>query len=578
MTLRNSIAMAGLFALGCGPGGAAEAVRPEAPTAANALGEDAECRDVSRGAEPLIVDWKAEQRGDLEIAMKDGITVVAYDCNGLKLLTDCKLAGEYGYTAMTRREQVVRLSNADEIKANLPFSGGAVGGEVARGSGLDVGIVLVGKHRTTWRSPSKADLVGSCDGATHYVAAATVGAFVLATASSAKVAAAAELFGAGVSTKSQSDKQTKNQDGDPKACGGAKPDDSQPPSLCGAPVRLALAPILPPPKGDATAATAATPATAPEVEVGCPGGLVMADGKCTDPKSAQSYQCAADNVAECTTQCDKGHAGSCAALGRSLARAGKDAEAVPRLEKACEGGDAEGCGVYASLLREGRGVTRDEAKAGTLATRACEGGSSTGCLGAGLAAQASEPEQALRYFTRACDGGHANGCAEAAKATTGPTALKLHERACHGGVDSSCMPVASAYESGTAGLGKNTILAQMLYRRACFRNNAAACLHLGLLELETQRDQGQRTLKRACMMRETLACAALNVAFGEKNPAMVEPTRKMALQKACTEGNVKDCALLGVADKAMNMPMGAQRLDQACKRGLKLACELQKSP
>src|SRR6185503_7090834 len=98
---------------GCGAGGAAEAVRPKEATAAGALGEDATCRDVSAGAEPLVVYWSADQRGDLEVAMKDGVAVVAYDCKGIKLLTDCKLDGKYGFIGMTRKEQVVRLESSD---------------------------------------------------------------------------------------------------------------------------------------------------------------------------------------------------------------------------------------------------------------------------------------------------------------------------------------------------------------------------------------------------------------------------------------------------------------------------------
>ena len=63
-------------------------MRPKEATAATALqeGEPAVCKDVKSGGEPLIVDWKQEQRGNLEIAMKDGVAVVAYSCDAIKLL------------------------------------------------------------------------------------------------------------------------------------------------------------------------------------------------------------------------------------------------------------------------------------------------------------------------------------------------------------------------------------------------------------------------------------------------------------------------------------------------------------
>src|SRR5699024_2253229 len=50
-------------------GGAGDrAVRPSDPTAADALGEKG-CEDVSGSSEPLVVDWKPEERTQLELAM-----------------------------------------------------------------------------------------------------------------------------------------------------------------------------------------------------------------------------------------------------------------------------------------------------------------------------------------------------------------------------------------------------------------------------------------------------------------------------------------------------------------------------
>ena len=71
---RGAFGALGIATLGCGgAGGAAKAIRPDAPTGSAALGETTECRDVSRGSKPLVVDWKPEQRGDLEVAMSEGV-------------------------------------------------------------------------------------------------------------------------------------------------------------------------------------------------------------------------------------------------------------------------------------------------------------------------------------------------------------------------------------------------------------------------------------------------------------------------------------------------------------------------
>src|SRR4051812_14195271 len=90
--------VAAALAGGGGPGSVAAAIRPDAPTAAGALGEPAgECHEVDSSAEPLVVDWKVEQRGDLEEAMHDGVAVVSYSCKGIKLLKECHIDGKYGF-------------------------------------------------------------------------------------------------------------------------------------------------------------------------------------------------------------------------------------------------------------------------------------------------------------------------------------------------------------------------------------------------------------------------------------------------------------------------------------------------
>jgi hypothetical protein len=106
------------------------------------MGETTECRDVSGGTKPLVVDWKPEQRVDLEVAMSEGLAVVAYDCKGLELLSDCRVDGSYGFKGVVLKQQLIRLADADEIKMNLPLSGAQLvaqlDAELDRGATLDL--------------------------------------------------------------------------------------------------------------------------------------------------------------------------------------------------------------------------------------------------------------------------------------------------------------------------------------------------------------------------------------------------------------------------------------------------------
>ena len=53
-----------------------------------------------RGRSWLI--GKRIQRAELEAAMQSGIAVVHYGCDGIRVLGDCKIKGEYAYASIPR--------------------------------------------------------------------------------------------------------------------------------------------------------------------------------------------------------------------------------------------------------------------------------------------------------------------------------------------------------------------------------------------------------------------------------------------------------------------------------------------
>ena len=581
----------------CKPGAAAEGVRPNDPTAAAALGEPSgPCRQVDRRGEPLVVDWKPEQRGDLEELMHDGIAVVTYSCEGIKLLKECKLDGSYGYLGMTRREQLVRLENSDEIRANLPTLGGGLAakmsGELARGSTLDVAMVMVGKRRTTWKDPTKADLQGSCEGATHFVRSALVGAFVMETGTRAKVRAAAEILGAGAEGQSSSDKSTRNQEGDPKDCSGASPDATKPPAQCGAAVRLELIAIAPAPKDDAKPAAPA-PVQAEAPEVACPQGLVLTEGKCAQPAAAASFLCAPDNAAQCAEQCSKGNAGSCVSLA-ALHASGRgapkdDAKAFELFKKGCDGGETRGCLGQGQALAAGRGTGKDPQAARPLLDRACKDGVAAGCgaLGALLAsgeAGSKDEAGAVTLLTRACEGGDDVGCGLLGDMLTegrgAPAdrskAASFHGRACQGSVLTSCEKAGALRESSNDAVG-----AGILYRRACYAGLWSGCTGLGRLQQAGKappESQAKGSFERACNFgRDSLACAVLKVSYGATIP-VIDVARSQQLQQSCNSGVARDCAASGVFDVASGAKaMGLPKFQRACTMGDAWGCYLQKT-
>jgi uncharacterized protein len=600
MRVHKSIGVSGMVAaiaaIGCGPGAVAETIRPNDPTAANALGEEGggECRDVQKGGEPLVVDWKPDQRGDLEEAMTDGLAVVEYTCKGIRVVKGCKIEGDYGFLGMTRREQMVRLANADEVKANLPFSGGAIGGELGRGSTIEIAMVTVGKRRTTWGDPTKGDLKGKCEGATHFVRSATVGAFAMDTGTEAKVRAAAELFGASVGGASSSAKSTKNKDGDPSDCSKAAPDSAKPPPQCGAPIRLVLEPILAPPK------EGAPPPEPPKEEAikataegECPQGMVRAEGKCTTPAAAPAYQCKKDSFEECTAQCDKGHAGSCGTLGSMYASGYKTsrdaAKAAPLFKKACDGGEFASCVALGDVTFHGKGVSADPAAGVKLYQQGCDNGVAVGCRLEGQAilegkGASADPTRAFGRLRQACEGGDDVGCGMAGNLLVSgkgtdkdvAKAAVLFQRACNGSDAESCNALGMLYETGGPGVPKNAMIAKMTYQRGCWRMNANACANTGRLDIDNT-DAAKRSFQNACMRQNPIGCAAMKVVFGESRP-FIPPVQQMQdLQRSCNGGAPRDCGILGLYQAAQGIgPMAKQTLDRACMQQDKFACAVAK--
>jgi TPR repeat protein len=408
----------------------------------------------------------------------------------------------------------------------------------------------------------------------------------------AKVRAAAEVFGAGTSAGSASDKQVKNRDGDPGDCKKASPDSTAPPAQCGAPVRLVLAPIAKAPPADAPEPPAPA-ATVQSSETACPTGMVLAEGKCTRPGGPAAFQCRAGDGAECTAQCDKGHAGSCATLGEILVRdRGDMARAASALKKACDGGNAGGCATLGTLTREGRGVTADAAATTALFDKACAGGEARGCTDFGRALRAvtgaaQNESRARTLLEQGCNGGDPRGCNDAAEmaasgkggATDPGRALSLYTKACDGGEAASCNALGELYDTGGPGIGKNPVSAEIFFRRGCYRGSAKACAGAGRAiasrPMGDPSNEAKLLFERGCTGRVALACAALKVNYGDKRPFIADPTEKQALTKSCTSGNKSACVSAALLDAASGqVPMAKVTLEQSCNMGDKWACAL----
>ncbi len=481
---------------------------------------------VTGNLEPMIVDWQPEERGDLEISMRDGLVVVGYDDNGFRLLKDCHVDGSYEFMGMTRRERVVRLESAEDVKANLPLGGlgiaAKLGGEFEQGATLDIAMVMIGKLRTTWRTVTPQDLKGQCKSASHFVRGATVGAFAVDKGDRSQTRAVAEIFGLGAGGGASKNSMIRVIDGQLPDCQNATPDSEKAPSQCGALIRVELLPIV------ANVDPKALAASDPTMVDTCAKPLVKIDGKCTDPSSQPRAvaECNYSEGPQCIAACKAENVKSCVKLALMLARgdgvpadagdAAKLAEATCKVEdptgcllwgdfqangngvprnlrgaastyaKACDDGEADACQRIGTQLLSGQGIPRDTATAARALSKGCKGGSHDACSDFGVLALGGQGfdkdlPAAAALFKRACDGDSLVGCANygymaefgQGVAKNIPAALASYTKACEGeGV--WCTWLGAMYEVGK-GVPKDGAKAAQLYRAACKGGHPAGC-------------------------------------------------------------------------------------------------------
>lgn len=460
----------------------AKVVRPQEITATEALGSGGAkanaCRAVSPRAEPLIVDWKMQERVDLEVAMQQGVAVVAHDCQQLRLLKGCSAKGGYRFAGVSRKEQVIQVQDQDDLAATVPLGPARLGAELKRGSTIDIGIVLVGKRATPARELGRPELVGDCEGATHFVRAATVGAFAVGTGTAGRLGAIADLFGVGVNAGSASERKSLSRDGELEACKAARPGDEAPPDQCQSAVQLELAPVV------AEVKAAEAPMKG-EVSAACPEGTVRAGGVCT-AHATGPFECRGEEPSVCKEQCDRGNLESCFRYAMHL-----------NLELWAPNGSPPA----------GAERTMNE-----LLARACEGGVAGACYELGAAAESSEgpaspdSDRQVALLERACALGHGDACFtlgrvfhKAAIVTPDPArAVALARRGCMAGSLLACSDWSAVYEQGL-GVAKDPAKAREVAEIACDAKDALSCERVARLEIQAKRyASGVRFMARRC--------------------------------------------------------------------------------
>jgi hypothetical protein len=279
----------------------------------------------SQADNPLVIDWPAPKRAQLQAELKrGGLVAVTYGEGGLQLLADCTLPGSYKFDATKVDEKILHKGSAD------------------------VAIATVGQWTTPTTAVYAKGLPPACRTATHFVKAIAAGAFASANGVPGATARATDEVFDAATTK----------EGEIEAC-RAKFDPRSPPAGCRAPIRIELARVDP--RSDARV----------KCEQGDEGACARWAGE-IDPKENGEV---ASFRAKAVAMCKAGKANACV-----LAAASPNWKDAPKndrkdvAEKGCALGSWTGCVDLARLRDE----DSDAAGALQALTRACSEGD-TGC-------------------------------------------------------------------------------------------------------------------------------------------------------------------------------------------------------
>lgn len=235
MGLSRATPLSALLLSACvaGGGGPLRASAPEAPA------QLAKCHVAASQENPLVTEWPAPEKANLEGLLRQGAVVVAYSGCSLKLLPECRVAGAYAWRRTTTSTDVLEIHDADELYAKLPLGAVTLEGELQRSGRIAMQTTVSGQLQLAAFDPASLAQDPRCVGATHVVGALSVGAFTLRSGGtlSASGGASVPVVGAAQAGTSSSESVVR-QAGDIAAC--AQASEAAPDPQCASPIQVYL--------------------------------------------------------------------------------------------------------------------------------------------------------------------------------------------------------------------------------------------------------------------------------------------------------------------------------------------------
>ena len=230
------VTLATLAMTGCGGSSPRRASAPAVPT------EQAKCRIAAGQENPLVTEWPASEKANLESRLRAGGVAVEYSGCSMRLLPQCPVKGEYAWKRTTIATDTLEIRDADELYAKLPLGAVSLESELQRSGRIAVQTTVSGQRELRGFKPAELSPVGACAGATHVIGALSIGTFKMRSGGALAVRGGASLAGLGdAGGATSSEESVMREAGDPAACKSAT--DDAPTLECASPIQVFLWPL-----------------------------------------------------------------------------------------------------------------------------------------------------------------------------------------------------------------------------------------------------------------------------------------------------------------------------------------------
>ena len=245
--------------------------------------ESARCHVAASQSSPLVTEWPASEKANLEVLLRNGTVAVAYSGCSMRLLPECRVKGEYHWQRTTAATDSLEINDSDELFAKLPLGAASLEAELKRSGKLSVKTTVSGQLRLEGAAPGEVPREGPCAQATHIVSALSLGAFALTAGGQKDSKLGAEISVLGTGAKTERSADLLRSAGDFDSCGQST--NESPHVNCASPIQAFLTPIP------------------GRTEEEGPPGTVKVDFVSADASSR--WDVYADDVVICTTPCER---------------------------------------------------------------------------------------------------------------------------------------------------------------------------------------------------------------------------------------------------------------------------------